>query len=126
MTAPDLSHEAEAACWAAYDRVEAALAGTDVDEQLAAIGHAWDTWLAAGIITLDDIRAPMLPHLREIMARVIELDPELADAHADIAVDRMDARNGIADAGWAALVLDAYTNAHQDLGLQVVVYRDGG
>ena len=108
-------------CWAAHDRIEAAFAGSDVDEQLAAIGHAWDTWLAAGLITTDDIRAAGLPHLRDAMAVLIEHDPELADEHASIAVDRMDARNGIADAGWAALVLDAYSCARQDLGLDVVM-----
>lgn len=108
-------------CWAAMDRCNAAFAGDDVDENIAAISHAWDTWLAAGIITTTDIRAAMLPHLREIMGRVIELDPELADAQATMAVDRMDARNGIADAGWAALVLDAYSCARQDLGLDVIM-----
>lgn len=108
-------------CWAAHDRIEAAFAGTDVDEQLAAIGHVWDTWLAAGIISIDDIRAAALPHLREVMVVVIELDPELADAQASMAVDRMDARNGIGDAGWAALVLDAYSCARQDLGLDLLM-----
>lgn len=111
----------EDACWAAHDRIEAAFAGSDVDEQLAAIGHAWDTWLAAGLITTDDIRAAGLPHLRDAMAVLIEHDPELADAQASMAVDRMDARNGIADAGWAALVLDAYSCARQDLGLDLLM-----
>jgi hypothetical protein len=119
MTAAIIPTEDE--CWAALDRYTAAIAGDDVDEQLAAIGNALDTWLAAGHISVDDIRAGLLPGLRDVMARMIELDPELADAQATMAVDRMDARNGISEAGWAALVLDAYQNARQDLGLDLLL-----
>lgn len=112
----------EAACWAAHDRIEAAFAGSDVDEQLAAIGHAWDTWLAAGLITTDQIRAAGLPHLRDAFAVLIEHDPELAEAQVEIACERMDAeRYGLAEAGWAGLVLHSFTYARQDLGLDLVL-----
>ncbi|MGY3038529.1 dienelactone hydrolase [Rhodanobacter sp. TND4EL1] len=112
----------EDACWAAHDRIEAAFAGSDVDEQLAAIVHAWDTWLAAGIISIDDIRTPMLPHLRDAFAVLIEHDPELAEAQVEIACERMDAeRYGLAEAGWAGLVLHSFTYARQDLGLDLVL-----
>lgn len=113
--------DTEDACWAAIDRCEAAFSGNDVHEQMAAIESALDVWLDAGLITTADIRTDMLPHLDEVMRRMLELDPELAGEHADIAIRKMSGVDGMDDAGWDALVLSAYTAARDELGLAQVM-----
>jgi hypothetical protein len=113
------------ASWAALDRLNAALSGDDPHEQVAAIENALDAWLASGDITTDDIRVAMLrpvqglyvSHLDAAMRCMVELDPELAGEHADVAITKMDGRDGLSDAGWAALVLNAYRDAREALGL---------
>lgn len=113
----------EAECWAAIDRCDAALAGGDMNEKLAAIGYGLDTWLAAGYITTADIRAGLLETcngrsvLDDVMLCLIGLDPELAGGHVDVAMTKMDGRDGLDDAGWGALVLNAYSVARDHLGL---------
>lgn len=115
------------ACWAALDRCEAAFAGDDVHEQMAAIEAALDLWLDAGHITTEDIRTAMIgpapggqrSTLDEAMRVLIELDPELAGEQVDIALRKMDGAEGLDDAGWGALVVNAYVVARQDMGLDV-------
>lgn len=113
----------EAACWAAIDRCDAAFAADDVNEQMAALGHSLDVWLAAGYITTADIRTGLLQTndgrsvLEDVMRCMVELDPELAGGQVDVAMTKMDGRDGLDDAGWGALMLNAYTLARDELGL---------
>jgi hypothetical protein len=115
------AEDTEDACWAAIDRCKAAFASDDVHEQMAAIEAALDTWLEAGVITTEDIRADMLPHLDDVMRVMVELDPELACEHADIAIRKMSGVDGLDDAGWGALVLASYTAATDQLGISQVM-----
>ncbi|QNK00981.1 hypothetical protein [Dyella telluris] len=117
----ELTAEQEETAWRLMDDVSSAQASGDVSAQLAAIGAFFDWQMEVGLMTTEDFRMWSLPHLREVMRAMVELDPALADAQADIAVNKLDGRDGIADAGWAALVLDAYTNARQDLGLDTLM-----
>ncbi|WP_201312895.1 hypothetical protein [Dyella sp. EPa41] len=124
MTTPTeitFTQEQEDEAWRLMDAVDAAQESGDVDVLLLAIGAFFDWQIEVGLLTTDDFRQWTLPHLRDVMRRMVELDPALADAQADIAVDKMDGRDGMADAGWAALVLDAYTSARQDLGLDALM-----
>ncbi|QNK00730.1 hypothetical protein [Dyella telluris] len=117
----ELTPDHEATAWRLMDAVDAAQESGDVDVLLLAIGAFFDWQIEVGLLTADDFRKWTLPHLRDVMRVMVELDHELADSQAEIAVGKMDGRDGMADAGWAALVLDAYTNARQDLGLDTLM-----
>ena len=111
----------EAAGWAALDALQAAGESGDPMAKVKAACALLDWQMDAGLLTREELRMEMLPHLRDMMGVMTELDPKLADGQADIAIMKMDGRDGLDDAGWAALMLDAYQNARQDLGLDRVI-----
>lgn len=116
--------ELEDEFWPLYDAVQEAQVSGDTSAILETTIAFLDWQLANGLLTTNDIRAYLLetdehgvPHVNVLMQRLIELDPELADGQASIAVDWMDGRHGVSEAGWAAIMLNAYTWAREELGL---------
>lgn len=113
-------------CEAAYQRVEAAMAAGDPAAEIEALDHLLDTYLAAGLITLDYVRALLLERqpgqhsmLTMAMIRLLELDPTLAERVYANAVDRMSSKDP-SEAGWAALVAESYRTAKDEAGHYLV------
>lgn len=101
-----------------YEMLERAVQSRDVELICKSLDRAREL----GVFTLDDFRALQIApqpgahsHLVQAMTRLMELDPQAADGQCDIAVDRMDGRYGVAEAGWAALVVNAYLMAQDEL-----------